>query len=149
MLLERETNISPRVFLLPPVVFGTPPRHRARSPAVGHDVPALAEFTRQANHQLPAIRLRKDAGKVWLEKLKDETVDLSLRKSMEKQFEMQVELEIDSAIRSWKQALYESRADVIRDRMKSGFVGVDWDTPEMLRIISARDRALAILAKGK
>ncbi|HUS59471.1 MAG TPA: hypothetical protein VM141_12545, partial [Planctomycetota bacterium] len=44
MLLERETNISPRVFLLPPVVFGTPPRHRARSPAVGHDVPALAEL---------------------------------------------------------------------------------------------------------
>jgi len=56
MLLERETNISPRVFLLPPVVFGTPPRHRARSPAVGHDVPALAGFRPLAAQRRSARR---------------------------------------------------------------------------------------------
>ena len=44
LLDERPTSISPRIFLLPPVVFGTPPRHRTRDPGVGHDVPAPTDF---------------------------------------------------------------------------------------------------------
>ena len=43
LLLERVTSISARVFLLPPIVFGTPPKHRDQGPWVGHDVPALTE----------------------------------------------------------------------------------------------------------
>ena len=43
ILRERNVPISPRVFLLPPVVFGRPPRHRCRGPGVGHDVPARTE----------------------------------------------------------------------------------------------------------
>ena len=40
MLTERKTSVAERVFLLPPVVFGTPPKHRVREHGVGHDVPA-------------------------------------------------------------------------------------------------------------
>ncbi len=40
---QRKPLISPRVFLLPPQVYGKMPRHRSPPIQVGHHVPALAE----------------------------------------------------------------------------------------------------------
>jgi transposase len=59
ILRERDTTISPRVFILPPVVFGTPPRHRARDPGVGHDVPALAETACKTGQDMAERRGRQ------------------------------------------------------------------------------------------
>ena len=44
IIRQRKTTISERVLLLPPVVYGTPPKHRASASGVGHDVPALTAF---------------------------------------------------------------------------------------------------------